>query len=256
MPFSTTTMNCLTALHTRLTRWCRAIAIALLLGCCAYCQDTSQELPFFSSQAIYVYLGKSAPSPDGKKVVSLRVLDDNAEDFPSLVIVKTPHGQLTSKIAFGLNGQVLWNTDSSGFAVTGSSGGANGQYQSSAFSLQNGRLVQIPLTRLIEKAFGQPMKCGWPETPNVAAVKWLDQKRLLLAAEIINHSNCDCFGTFKGYVVDVINRSVVRVYDQLEAKRQFHADVGPWLRDANDEWARNPKSCYMPSNHPELHDSR
>lgn len=176
--------------------------------------------------------------------------------LPIPVIVKTPHGQLTSKIAFGLNGQVLWNTDSSGFAVTGSSGGANGQYQSSAFSLQNGRLVQIPLTRLIEKAFGQPMKCGWPETPNVAAVKWLDQKRLLLAAEIINHSNCDCFGTFKGYVVDVINRSVVRVYDQLEAKRQFHADVGPWLRDANDEWARNPKSCYMPSNHPELHDSR
>src|SRR5271157_5130409 len=112
-----------------------AVGIALLLCCSAYSQNTSQELPFFCSQAIYIYLGKTAPSPDGKNVVSLRVIDDNAEDFPSLVIVNTPHGQLTSRIAFGLNAQVLWNADSNEFAVTGSSEGANGRYHTSAFSL-------------------------------------------------------------------------------------------------------------------------
>ena len=240
----------------RLTGGCGAVGIALLLWCSAYSQNTSQVLPFFCSQAIYIYLGKTASSPNGKNVVSLRVLDDNPEDFPSLVIVKTPHGQLTSKIAFGLNAQVLWNADSGEFAVTGSSEGANGQYYTSAFSLWNGKLVQMPLTRTIEKAFGHPMKCGSPEEPNVAAVKWLDRRRLLVAAEIINHSNCDCFGTFKGYVVDVVDQSVVRVYDQLQVKRRFHADLGSWLQDANDDWVRNPKSCYVAANHPELHHSR
>jgi len=114
----------------------------------------------------------------------------------------------------------------------------------------------MPLTRIIERAFGHPMKCGWPEAPNIAAVKWLDRRRLLVAAEIINHSNCDCFGTFKGYAVDVVDRSVVRVYDQIQVKRQFHADLGPWLQDANDDWVRNPRSCYVTANHPELHPSQ
>jgi hypothetical protein len=240
----------------RLRRGCGAVGIALLLWCSAYSQSTSQELPFFSSHATYIYLGETAPSPGGRNIVSLRVLDDNAEDFPSLVIVKTPHGQLTGKIAFGLNAQVLWNADSSEFAVTGSSEGANGQYHTSAFSIRYGKLVQMPLTRIIERAFGHPMKCGWPEAPNIAAVKWLDRRRLLVAAEIINHSNCDCFGTFKGYAVDVVDRSVVRVYDQIQVKRQFHADLGPWLQDANDDWVRNPRSCYVTANHPELHPSQ
>ena len=237
-------------------RLASASAVILSLLCSAFSQGTGQEQPYFCSQAIYIYLGKTAPSPDGKDTVSLRVLDENAEDFPSLVVVVTPQRRLTSKINFGLNAQVLWNADSSGFAVTGSSEGANGRYHTSAFLLRKGQLVQVPLTRIIENAFGHPMKCGWPELPNVAAVRWLDSRRLLLAAEIINHSNCDCFGTFKGYVVDVLNQSVVRAYDQLQVKERFHADLGPWLMDANDDWARNPKSCYVAANHPELHNSR
>ena len=233
-----------------------ASAVILSLFCSAFSQSTAQEQPYFSSQAVYIYLGKTAPSPDLKNTVSLRVLDENAENFPSLVVVITPQQQLTSKIDFGLNAQVLWNPDSSGFAVTGSSEGANGRYHTSAFLLRDGRLVQVPLTRMIENAFGHPVKCGWPESPNVAAVKWLDNRRLLLAAEVINHSNCDCFGTFKGYVVDVFTQSVGRAYDQLGVKGKFRADLGSWLKDANDDWARNPKSCYVAANHPELHNSR
>jgi hypothetical protein len=231
----------------------RSVGMALLLLGSAHSQNASRKLPFFSSRGIDIYLGGTASSPDGKNVVSLRVLDDDGKDFPSLVTVTTPQGKITSKIAFGLNAQVLWNADSTGFAVTGSSEGANGRYHTSSFSLRNDHLVQVPLTRTVERAFGHPMKCGWPEAPNVSAVKWLDHRRLLVAAQIVNHSNCDCFGTFKGYVVDVLDRSVLRAYDQLQVKERFHSDLGPWLQDANDDWVRNPKSCYVAENHPALH---
>ena len=96
------------------------------------------------------------------------------------------------------------------------------------------------------------MKCGLAESPNVVAVKWLDgSKRLLFAAQIINHSNCD-IGTSKGFVVNVENLHVVKRYDQIEMKRLFGSDLGPWLQSAEDACVVTPRSCYVRTNHPEL----
>jgi hypothetical protein len=192
-----------------------------------------------------------ALSPDGKSEVSLRLLDDNAADFPTEVRVRTSKVTLTSKIRFGLNAEVLWNADSNAFTVTGSSGGANGQYHTDVFIVKSNQLVHIRLTHLIELAFGRPVKCGWPEVPNVGAIKWLGSSKVLVAAEIINHSNCDSFGTFKGFAVDVDGPSVVRKYDQLTAKRLYGHDLGIELRNANDSCIRNPESCFVSTNHPD-----
>ena len=168
------------------------MVLALVSGLSSAAQKGTNESPLFASQAAPVFPGGSATSPDGRNVVSVRLLDDNAHDFPSQVRVSTPSGTLTSKIPFGLNAEVLWSDDSRAFAVTGSQEGGNGQYHSAAFYIRAGRLVREPLTSLIERAFGHPVKCGWAESPNVVAVKWLDgSKRLLVAAQIINHSNCD-----------------------------------------------------------------
>lgn len=219
--------------------------------------QTVNESPFYSSHATYVYSGKTAKSPDGKKNVTVRVLNMDADDFPTAVSVQTPRGTLKGKVNFGLNAQVLWSGDSKAFALTGSQTGANGQYRTTVFVLREKSLVAFPLTNLIERAFGHPVKCGWPEVPNVAAVKWLNRsKQLLVAAQIYPHSNCDSFGTFKGYVIDIAQKRVIRIYNQLEVKGLFAADIGPWLKDADDGCIRNPRSCYVMANHPELKSSK
>jgi hypothetical protein len=97
------------------------------------------------------------------------------------------------------------------------------------------------------------VKCGWPEVPNVAALKWMDgSTKLLLSAEIIHHSNCDSYGTFEGFVVDVASLRIVGHYNQLEMKRLFRSDLGEELQQANDACIRQPRSCYVRANHPEL----
>jgi hypothetical protein len=208
------------------------------------------DRPFFASHA---QVGNSITSPDKKIKISLRLLDENADDFPTEIQVHTSTETLTAIIHFGLNPEVLWSADSKAFTVTGSSGGANGPYHSDAFIIKPGRLIHVPLTALVRTAFGHPVKCGWPESPNVAAIRWIDNSRtVLVAAEVVNHSNCDSFGTFKTFVVDLDTKQIVKRYGQLQVKRLYGSDLGIELKDANDTCIRDPESCFVLYNHPEL----
>ncbi len=108
----------------------------------------------------------------------------------------------------------------------------------------------INVTPVVLKVFGQPFKCDVPEPPNLAGIKWLkDSHLILVAAEVVNHSNCDSNGTFNLYAVSVPDLEIVRRYDQLEAKKSFRKDLGRELRPANDECIRHPKSCELEWNH-------
>ena len=170
-----------------------------------------------------------------------------------MVELVSPGRKLTARIFFGLNTEVLWSPDSKAFAVSGSSEGANGLYWTDVFLIEGERLVTIPLAPLIQRTFGHPVKCGWPEDPNVAAVTWTEAStRILLAAEIIHHSNCDSFGTFKAYEVHLPTKTVIKTYDQLETKKLFKPELGTELAGAPDNCVRNPKSCYVQANHPSL----
>jgi hypothetical protein len=73
-----------------------------------------------------------------------------------------------------------------------------------------------------------------------------------VAAEVVNHSNCDSFGTFKAYEVDPAAMTVVRALNQFEAKRDLKPLLGKELRLAPDECIRKPESCYVSTNHPEI----
>jgi hypothetical protein len=236
--------------------------VFLLLAClCAAAQSEPKQKPLFARHAAVaeVFTTPAAiRSPDGLKTVALRLLDDDADDFPTEVKVSTAKKILVSTIAFGLNAEIVWSDDSRAFSISGSSEGANGRYHTDVFVLRGNRLDHVRLTGLIENAFGHPVRCGWPESPNVAAIKWLDRgsSQILVAAEIINHSNCDSMGTFKAYTVDVEKRQITRIYDQLKAKNLFGGELGPELKDANDACISKPSSCYVSANHPELDHKR
>jgi hypothetical protein len=166
------------------------------------------------------------------------------------LIVEADGERLTATFGFALNAEIIWSPDSRAFSLTGSVQGANGQYRTDAVLIQPGRLVSLHLTDIIEKEFGHPVKYGWPELPNVAAIMWLAPSRqLLVACEIMHHSNCDSFGTFKAYAVDLGQEpSIIKVYDQLQVKRLFRDDLGGELLQANDNCIRDPKSCRVASN--------
>jgi len=83
------------------------------------------------------------------------------------------------------------------------------------------------------------------------AIAWLSNTRLLVAAEIMAHSNCDSNGTFVAYEFDVSARRVGRRYGQLEVKQRWSEAIGDELRNASDECIRHPHQCAVPYNHPD-----
>lgn len=236
-----------------------SLLVCLVFSGIAVCQSgeevSREDLPSFSANAVAIYSWegrfKVATSPDGRKTVRIKVLDnDKAEDFPAILTVDTGRTQLTAMIHFGLDTEVLWSPDSAAFAITGSCCGANGQYQVDVFTLTKNLLVKTKLTGLVERAFGHPVKCSWPEPPNVAAIKWLiPSKEILVAAEIMHHSNCDSYGTFTAYAIELSGRRIVKRFDQLEAKGLFGADLGPELLQADDKCIHDPKACWVMGNH-------
>jgi hypothetical protein len=229
-----------------------AIFVSVVLWQSASGRNRDDE-PNFSARAITIYAGKQVRSPDKKRRVHIEELrerlTDSPGDFPARLIVDDAGEQLTATFGFSLEAELIWSPDSNAFSLTGSVRGANGQYRTDVFLIQSDKLVPIHLTDIIEKEFGHPVKCGWPEPPNVAAVKWLTpSSQLLIAAEIMHHSNCDSFGTFKAYIVDLSEPRITKVYNQLQAKRLFRSDLGAELLQADDNCIRDPKSCRVPFN--------
>lgn len=214
-------------------------------------KQSKADSPAFSRQAVYAYSGKPVLSPDGTATVRIRLLNnDNADDFPALVLVRTQHAQYNARINFALNAEILWSPDSKAFTVSGSRDGAGGLYQTDVFQVGESGLTKIPMSKLVWQKFGHPVRCGWPESPNVGAVKWLGgSERLVVAAQIIGHSNCDSFSTFKAYEIEVSSKQIVGEYGQIEAKSKFSSSMGDWLKAAPDECIRNPKACRIAANH-------
>ena len=73
---------------------------------------------------------------------------------------------------------------------------------------------------------------------------------LLVAAQIVPHTNCDSMGTFTAYTIDPWRMRIGKKYSQLEAKASFRSSLGPWLSDARDECIRDPEQCYVAQLHP------
>jgi len=208
---------------------------------------------FFSKNATLVMSDTARNPANGDMTVSVRPLDEERESaFPALLRVEIGTRQFERWFDFGLNAQVLWSADANRFAVTGSAQGANGRYKTAVVDLTPEGIRWTDVNGLVEKAFGHPVRCGWPELPNVVAVVWLSRVQLVLAAQIINHSNCDSYGTFVAYQVRLGRPRIERTYGQLEAKKLWGSALGPDLADARDGCITNPKSCYVPAHHPEL----
>lgn len=186
-------------------------------------------------------------SPDGKKRITAKYAE---QQEAVLLEIRVPLFHAAFNIGPGVQSAVEWSPDSSAFFVTTSDQGANGWYHTLIYFVDEESITEIDPTPLVLKAFGHPVKCGYLEDPNVGAIAWLNgSSDIVIAAEVIDHSNCDSFGTFKAYEVALPELKIVKTYDQIEAKKLFHDSLGWEIQDAPDNCIRDPKSCWVDGNH-------
>lgn len=190
----------------------------------------------------------TVPSPDGKKTV-LASFDKKTDGVTLMVSTGSAHFKIN--IEGGVGSEIEWSPDSRAFFLSWSSEGQSGEFHTLVYYLADSGLKKIDLGPLVNHAFGRPPICQrGPSPANVAAIAWLEgSSSILVAAEVPPLSICDSYGTFKAFEVSIPKMTVIRAYDQLDAKKKFWPDLGPRLREARDGCITDPKSCEAPDNH-------
>jgi hypothetical protein len=176
------------------------------------------------------------PSPEGE--MTLFAIDENGQEF----VVET--GEWSCP-------EIGWSPTSALFFVTYSDGGAVGTYHVSAYRISAGSMKKIDLTSAVQRDFqSRYPRCFSPEEPNIAAVAWsADSTKLLVAAQVLPHSNCDNMGTFNLYTIAVSNGGIIGRIPQIAAKAKLHDILGRELRAADDRCFTQPRSCRIPALH-------
>lgn len=222
----------------------RSLALLAMLFSIAPGQATVQNDPcpqgphtLYSQRAISLDSGsEKIKSPDGKKLltVSISHAPEDAEE-PEMVFTVTIAKRAYSARLPGFDAEVLWSPDSSAFAVNETEGGGGIGVRVYVFYVSEAGLKKVVVSGAIEKVFGTPVKCEVPVPPNTAFVDWLGGRadRLLVAAEVVPVSICECSGMFKLYEVTLPNLRIVNTYKQAEGVRKFRALLGCELRDPN-----------------------
>jgi hypothetical protein len=186
-------------------------------------------------------------SPDGKRHILVRSTNDTVLAFA----VDEAGKKFPVPTEAWPCPEIGWSSASDLFFVNYSDGGAVGAYHVGVYRLSRGRLAAIPLASGVQRDFLRRYpKCFSPEEPNIAGIAWANNgKRLLVAAEVLPHSNCDNMGTFMLYEVAVPSGTIMRRYAQIEAKKSFYHLLGPELRAADDGCFSEPGSCRIPMLH-------
>jgi hypothetical protein len=216
------------------TVWLLAVA-ATVLGQAKTSCDTSGPHPLYSEHASTIEQG-DIKSPDGRKVLSVtRVPDTSGRTEGRLKFSVTDSSKRYWAELAGFNAEVTWSPDSSAFAVTQTEGGGGIGYRVYVFYVEATGLRKLTVSPPIEKAFGTPTKCEVPVRPNTGFVKWLaGSERVLVAAEVVPVTICECSGLFSLYEVRLSDLRIVNNFEQSVAKKKFADVLGCELIDAKN----------------------
>jgi hypothetical protein len=184
-------------------------------------------------------LGGQIKSPDGKYELAIEKLRDD-KDSDGYVFYRVTVGEKHFSVRLsGWRTEVLWSPDSKAFSVNQTEGGGGIGQHAYIFYVEENGLRRVDVSPPVEKAFGSPVKCEVPVPPNTTIIQWLDTKRILVAAEVVPVSICECRGTFKTYELSLPNLGILHVYGQAESKTLFGDALGCELRNADDSSAKS-----------------
>ncbi len=229
----------------------------------AFIAATAQQKPSAATDPLYSSVHsiiipegeqytKRIVAPDGLKFVTAKLVDDPKDG--ELQRIEVAVGGHTFPLpAEGRGAEILWSPDSRRVAVTYT-------YCCSGFSpwlhvyeVSESGVRDLHVQDALTSGFGNGIRCdkGTPASQwaLTAAVKWLDSSHLLAAVQVPNVSVCDSMGVFELREMSVPDLSILKTYDQLQAKRLFRSDLGGNLLDANDACVRDPKSCSVAYHH-------
>jgi len=155
-------------------------------------------------------------------------------------------GRKTFKTSLlGFNGEVAWAADSKAFVVTQTEGGGGLGSRVYVFFVDEKGITKIDVSRAIEKAFGNPVRCEVEVPPNTGFVAWKrGSSELLVAAEVVPVSICHCSGTYRVYDIKLPGVTIVEVYSQESAKKKFWDALGCELRSADDRCVKQLESRF------------
>jgi len=160
-------------------------------------------------------------------------------------------GKKFSARLVGFDAEVLWSQDSAAFAVTQTEGSGGIGYRVYVFYVSETGLNKADVSKTVEKAFGSAVKCDVRVPPNTGFVDWMGgSDKILVAAEVVPVSICECSGMFKVYELSLPDVRILRTYSQIEAKQKFSNLIGCELRDADDKCAERLQSNLYPSFRP------
>jgi hypothetical protein len=191
-------------------------------------------------------------APDGQEFVTAKLVDDSEEGEIQKVQV-TVAGRTIDLRTKGRGAEILWSPDSRWLAVTYTYCCSGFSPYLHVYEVSDSGVRDLQVDDALKSGFETGIRCdgGIPASQWAlsAGVKWLDSSHLLAAVQIPNVSVCDSMGVFELRVISVPDLSILKTYDQLQAKRLFRNDLGGNLRDANDACVRNPKSCWIVAAH-------
>ena len=166
--------------------------------------------------------------------------ESSREEEPVLLDLSGAIGRHHMRLVPGVGTEILWSPRGDALLVTTSGGGLNGIYDLILVDRFHRTPRERNLSAAVRERFGHPVRCDYPEPPNVAAIAWLPNGNILAAAEIVHHSVCDSYGTFAAYEIDPTDLRIVRGYDQTEAKRRFGPLLGWELAEARTVASASP----------------
>ena len=206
----------------------------------------------YSHRAITLDHDARIVSPDGMKTLSTKtVADTNDPDGLEIEYSVTFAGKTFTDRLPGFNGEVAWSPDSKAFAVTQTEGGGGLGSRVYVFYVDGTHMMKLDVSTPIEQDFGRPVKCEIPTPPNTGFISWkADSSVLLVAAEVVPVSICECRGTYRVYEVALPRLQIAKTYSQTEAKKQFWDLLGCELRDVSDECVQVLEDAHRKSNAP------
>jgi hypothetical protein len=163
----------------------------------------------------------SVSSPDGTKAVQLATeirfpaLGDKEYKFRVLI-----DGALVSTLEFpdlSLNIEVGWSPDSSQFFISYSDGGSVGGYEVHLYRVVGREVKESAIPSAVAARFKAKHWCE-ARGNNLFFLNWApDSKIGFFVAEVYPDSDCgNEMGQVRGYAVDLLNGTVLRVFSRKE----------------------------------------
>ncbi len=230
-----------------------SLAVASAPGAIAAEPGTTHTGQPGSWSAQGIYLGRNDSyvpqvdiyvSPFSESFAEIRQIPPSEGAAASFILsVGGPLGPLSIGIGFANGGELLWSTNSDALAITKSDAGIVGTYRVVAVWRREDQVNALDISSLVYPVFGDAGECDTPERPNVAAVTWLGEAKILVAAQVPNHSSCRKMGAYKLFDIDLEQMRVVATYGEREGVLKFGNYLGPLLLTLARECEKNEQFC-------------